>query len=302
MTNLAVFKMPVPMKITGRSSTITNSFVNSIIPVIAPTNENVGEALSLLEMTRDTIECSYCGDAYSEWDHLRPLVKDKMPTGYISEIQNLVPSCGKCNQSKGNTDWQHWIVSDAKKSPRTRGIVDIDDRIHRLNNYMNWISPTIIDFKSVVGDELWGKHWTNCRSIHSQLVESQKVSEQIKEKVNQITVNNEAVVSDNELVHSNNDMKIGELVRYYLPRIIVLIKTDRHDLLSKLQDSDYSKQAFDLNYPFLLATTSCTPRETRYWAKCYVINGGTYRVTSEWYDDRSRQKFLKFINQLGLDY
>ena len=47
-------------------------------------------------------------------DHLRPLVKDKEPTGYISEIHNLVPSCGKCNQSKGNKEWKAWMRRDPR--------------------------------------------------------------------------------------------------------------------------------------------------------------------------------------------
>jgi len=112
--------MPKPMKITGRSSSITNAFINSIIPVIPPTEEEVKEALSILGMSKERFECAYCGATASEWDHLRPLVMDKQPTGYISEIHNLVPSCGKCNQSKGNKDWRTWMLSDAKLSPKTK--------------------------------------------------------------------------------------------------------------------------------------------------------------------------------------
>lgn len=301
MPNLAVFKMPVPMKITGRSSTITNAFVNSIIPIVPPTDGDVETALSILGMTHSTIECSYCGDTYSEWDHLRPLVKDKKPTGYISEIQNLVPSCGKCNQSKGNQDWQHWIVSDANKSPRTRGVTDIDVRIHRLNSYMNWIPPTIIDFQAVVGNELWQKHWANCTSIHSQLIESQIISEQIKEKLSQVaaTETNDEISNPEEALPTN-EMRIGELVRSYLPGIIERIGTDRRDLLDKLLNEEYSNRKFGIHYPFLLKTTSDAPRESRYWAHRYEIDGSFYRVTSEWYEDRSRQEFMRFINYLEL--
>ena len=102
MEYLSLFKMPKPMKITDRSSTITNSFINSIIPVIEPTNEEVKHALEILGMDQDSFQCSYCGIVATEWDHLRPLVMNKKPTGYVSEIHNLVPACGKCNQSKGN--------------------------------------------------------------------------------------------------------------------------------------------------------------------------------------------------------
>ncbi len=105
MSYIELFRMPTPMKITGRSSSITNSFVTSIIPTIVPTEQQVKEALAVLGMDKDTFECAYCGDTASEWDHLRPLVLKKEPTGYISEIHNLVPSCGKCNQSKGNKSW-----------------------------------------------------------------------------------------------------------------------------------------------------------------------------------------------------
>jgi 5-methylcytosine-specific restriction endonuclease McrA len=73
--------------------------MNSIIPIIVPTNEQVKEALDILGMDHDSFHCAYCGATASEWDHLRPLVLNKKPTGYISEIHNLVPACGKCNQS-----------------------------------------------------------------------------------------------------------------------------------------------------------------------------------------------------------
>ena len=44
MSYLSLFRMPTPMKITGRSSSITNAFINSIIPVVTPTEAEVKEA------------------------------------------------------------------------------------------------------------------------------------------------------------------------------------------------------------------------------------------------------------------
>src|SRR5574344_729672 len=102
MTLKSVFKMPKPVKITGRTSSITNSFVNGIIPIIEQSEEEIKTALEILGMDERTICCAYCGDSYTEWDHLRPLVLNKTATGYISKIHKLVPACGKCNQSKGN--------------------------------------------------------------------------------------------------------------------------------------------------------------------------------------------------------
>ena len=40
-----IFRMPTPVKITGRTSSITNAFVNGIIPVIEPTEEEIESAL-----------------------------------------------------------------------------------------------------------------------------------------------------------------------------------------------------------------------------------------------------------------
>jgi hypothetical protein len=175
--------MPRPVKITGRSSSITNSFINSIIPVVPPTDPEVEEALAVLGMDYESCCCSYCGDTASEWDHLRPLVKDKKPTGYISEIHNLVPACGKCNQSKGNKAWEAWMRSTAKLSPSTRGISDIEARIKGLRAYERWGRPTKLDFEQIVGSETWSKHWENWSIIQAHMKEAQVVAQQINRAV-----------------------------------------------------------------------------------------------------------------------
>lgn len=174
--------MPKPVRITGRSSSITNSFVNGVIPVIVPTGAQVREALAILGMG-NRVSCAYCGDPNTEWDHLRPLVVSQRPTGYISELQNLVPSCGKCNQSKGNKYWRDWMLGSARLSPSTRGINDIDARVALLERYETWQTPTRLDFASVVGDELWKTHWENHVQVLNMMRESELTAALIREKV-----------------------------------------------------------------------------------------------------------------------
>ena len=176
----SVFKMPKPVSISGRSSTITNSFVNAIIPLVMPTDNDVREALEILEMNSDTICCSYCGDTHTEWDHLRAIVSEKKPTGYISEIQNLVPACGKCNQSKGNKEWYSWIGGSARLSPTTRKITDIERRIRNLEAYENWRPPTKVDFAEVVCAELWDQHWLNWQDVQRVMEDAQDLAGEIK--------------------------------------------------------------------------------------------------------------------------
>lgn len=183
MSYLSVFRMPTPVKITGRWSSITNAFINSIIPVVAPTAQQVEEALDVLGMDQMSYCCAYCGDTATEWDHLRALVKDKKPTGYISEIHNLIPACGKCNQSKGNKEWEAWMRSKAKLSPATRGIADLEARIEKIRAYERWGSPTKVNFEEIVGPELWMQHWGNWSKIHGLMKEAQVVAQRINQTV-----------------------------------------------------------------------------------------------------------------------
>ena len=137
----------------------------------------------MLEMTADTFQCTYCGSVASEWAHLRPLVKDKKPTGYISEIQNLVPSCGKCNQSKGNKEWRTWMLSTAKRSPKARGVKDIHERIKRLEAYERSKTPTRMDFEAIVGQEAWAQHQDNLERVQTLMRESQELAAKINAEV-----------------------------------------------------------------------------------------------------------------------
>lgn len=173
--------MPKPVRITGRSSSITNSFVNGIIPVVWPTESQIEEALGILGM--ETVVCAYCGDTATEWDHFRPLVVGRKPTGYISEIHNLVPSCGKCNQSKGNKDWREWMLSSARLSPTTRGTADIQARIERLEAFERWGSPTKVNFEELIGPDLWAAHWRNHEAILDLMREAEMTADAIRRRI-----------------------------------------------------------------------------------------------------------------------
>ncbi|MFI8593825.1 HNH endonuclease [Microbacterium sp. NPDC078428] len=175
------FAMPNPVRITGRSSSITNSFVNGIIPVIWPSQAQVEEALSVLGM--DTTVCAYCGNEASEWDHFRPLVVGQKPTGIISEIHNLVPACGKCNQSKGNKNWRDWMLGSARLSPTTKGVPDVGERVARLEAFEQWGTPTRVDFEALVGADLWAEHWRNHRAILDLMQQAELTAETIRRRI-----------------------------------------------------------------------------------------------------------------------
>ncbi|MCX7197673.1 MAG: HNH endonuclease [Proteobacteria bacterium] len=133
--------------------------------------------------------CAYCGDPRTEWDHFRPLVTSQRPTGYITEIANLVPACGKCNQSKGSKPWREWITGTAKRSPKTRGIADLNERIARLQAYEKWREPQRLDFEALVGAELYKEHWGNWKDLLELMNRAQQLAHAVRDAAAQALAN-----------------------------------------------------------------------------------------------------------------
>lgn len=132
----------------------------------------------------------------TEWDHLHPLIINKNHTGYITEIANLVPACGKCNQSKGNSDWKQWMLSNSEKSPKTRGIPDLDNRIQIIEKYDNYFQKKIINLEEIAGKELWEKYQRTYDSIIFNMESAQKIMDEIKEKVSNQNSSSNFYISD----------------------------------------------------------------------------------------------------------
>jgi hypothetical protein len=182
---LAAFQMPSVQTMVSRKSSITNAFVSAIIPVVAPTHQEIEQALHILGMDYQDVRCAYCGDKASEWDHLRPLVLQRRPTGYVSEIANLVPACGKCNQSKGNKPWRDWMLCKAKHSPSGRGLEGIADRIARLEAYGQWKSPMQVNFEAILGRDQWERYWSMCEAVIQELRGCQEVADSLRARISE---------------------------------------------------------------------------------------------------------------------
>jgi hypothetical protein len=176
---ISCFKMPAGLTITGRASSIRKAFVAAIIPVIRPTVEEIADVLDILGTQPSDLRCSYCGDPASEWDHLRPLVTDGKPTGYPSSIRNLVPSCGKCNQSKGKSAWKTWMTGNAPLLPANRNIRDLQTRIERLEAYERWAKCRPLNIETFVDERLWARYYSYQEDILSRMREAQQVANSI---------------------------------------------------------------------------------------------------------------------------
>jgi hypothetical protein len=176
-------KLRAPLKITSRTSSITNSFVQAIIPMDSYSEEQRAEALAKLGMTMERLSCIYCGSPTTDWDHLRPLVRDSRPTGYISEIKNLVPSCGPCNQSKGAADWKAWMVGKARGSPTTRGVTDIVNRVSRLDEFVSWGNVSRLSFENMVPHDMWRDYWDQLDKVTDAMRAAQQKATLVRQHI-----------------------------------------------------------------------------------------------------------------------
>ncbi|GEP57208.1 hypothetical protein RSO01_43740 [Reyranella soli] len=146
-------------------------------------------------MTPDAITCIYCGAAATDWDHLRPLVRKKRPTGYINEVRNLVPSCGPCNQSKSGSDWRRWMVSAARGSPKAKGVADLDERIARLESFEAWGKVEPLDLRDLAGAENWESYWQRLATIEQKMQEAQLQAAELQAAIRGALSTREGAVS-----------------------------------------------------------------------------------------------------------
>ncbi|GAB3864132.1 hypothetical protein GCM10028824_01250 [Hymenobacter segetis] len=190
--NVAGLRYPTLASIKGRSSTIRAEFIKSVIPEIIPNPMEIEEALAVLQQNKGSLCCSYCGDTPTEWDHFFSAVSNKMATGYITEVYNLVPACGKCNQSKGAAYWKNWIRGKATLSPTSRlsnGKLNItkeqlEVKIGILKDFEEWGKARItkLNFDSVSGHE-FAEYFKSCEDLIDKLAAYEETAIALKIKV-----------------------------------------------------------------------------------------------------------------------
>ncbi|MDB4438163.1 HNH endonuclease [bacterium] len=175
-----VYQPPGGESIGARASAMRSAFVRSLIPNISPSELELADAFSILRLDEDNLRCVYCGDTSTEWDHFFPVMRDGQPTGYLTRIQNLVPACGKCNQSKGNRYWKDWMTSTAPLSPASRGVNKLSQRIKRLRSFEAWGAEAIIDFETALGSEAMKQHNDYLKQILRLMTEAETHSKALR--------------------------------------------------------------------------------------------------------------------------
>lgn len=174
------YQPPGGESIGARASAMRSAFVRSLIPNVPPSDLELAEAFSLLKLDAEDLRCVYCGDPATEWDHFYPVMRNGQPTGYLTRIQNLVPACGKCNQSKGNRYWKDWMTSSAPRSPATRGVKKLSQRIKRLQSFEAWGAEATVDFETALGRDAMKQHNDYLKQILNLMTEAETHSKALR--------------------------------------------------------------------------------------------------------------------------
>jgi hypothetical protein len=172
-----------PLRITSRSSSITNAFVQAIIPFVEPTDSEISDVLTQFGQQIGMTNCVYCGGDSTDWDHLRPLVRGKRPTGYISSASNLVPACGPCNQSKSGADWRLWLGGNSTGAQKAKSKSGLKERIERLEKFDGDADVNPIIISDLVEPEKLNAYWKKLDEIILQMKEAQKIADDINSDI-----------------------------------------------------------------------------------------------------------------------
>lgn len=99
-------------------------------------------------------------------------------------------------------------------------------------------------------------------------------------------------------------MKIGQIVQSSIPAIFKYCEEAEPEEFARLQDSRYSKETFDINYPFCRQVAQIGSADrVRYWRRDYVVHGVPVRVTSQWFNpptSKSLPLLQRYLASRGL--
>lgn len=97
-----------------------------------------------------------------------------------------------------------------------------------------------------------------------------------------IQVSKEETNSKKYLIEEYKNLKIGKLAQTVIPRILNSDKITDEEI-KLVQDKDYSKETFDLQFP-LLVEESNNFEKIRYYSNPIIIKGKYYYLCSQWYE------------------
>ncbi len=130
-------------------------------------------------------QCAYCLSSATTVDHFRPLVENGLPTGYITDINNLVPCCSDCNSRKGGKYWRDWYLSESNiRRLKEKGLTDetIQERLRCLERFET-LTKEKLDYEEILGKEKWHEFLERKNRLNAQLHEDQMFCDDLYKEI-----------------------------------------------------------------------------------------------------------------------
>ena len=179
-------KMPSKCDLKHRTSSISNAFAQAVTPYVKPTDDEINSMLDELGIEEN--QCAYCLAKVEQvqMDHLHPLVSNKMPTGHITHISNLVPSCGSCNGSKGNKEFVEWYDDPKTKAYLKKAKLSEDQIKERRDVILEYSKKSVSygeGYETVLSEEEIQEYIQKRDAINNALIDAQDWFDEIKKKI-----------------------------------------------------------------------------------------------------------------------
>lgn len=95
-------------------------------------------------------------------------------------------------------------------------------------------------------------------------------------------------------------MKIGQFVKRNVPVVFQYCETIDPSEFARLQDPQYSKETFDINYPFCKPVFQISSEEhVRFYNATHEVHGVPVRVTSQWFNPPTSKSLPLFRQYLA---
>jgi hypothetical protein len=123
----------------------------------------------------DGTHASQAGQNNMEANYFRPALNSFVIPLTSLSLEGLVNLAA--NQSKDGHHWEKWMLGSAKNSPRTRGVLDVEERAERLRKFEKWGGLTPVsedDLRLVVGSERWEVYRQRLEEIKRLMMSAQE--------------------------------------------------------------------------------------------------------------------------------
>lgn len=218
----------------------------------------------------------------------------------------------------GYFDYDHAKIIFASPKINPSVLKPLEEAISKLSNIFETEFNLKFDFQLICNEsfklrlidqlDIAAKEVADTSELYMRSIQMYKMFEKTYSSKDKVAHSKSKVkkvhdMNNLEIDGQYKDIKIGALVRLSLPKLIQGSIIDEQEILN-LQNKDYSKEVFNINYPILKkynnSLTSIENRREgdypRYYSLIVSYKGEEYLITSEWFS-WNKSQFVLWLGQ-----